>query len=199
MVRRALPYLAAVGAVGVVSTGLGLVAWVLRIPRVETFLLVLVLLVGAIAWRLGRGAPRPRQVGGSRRTLRTSRLAHGDAVAGRGHHRYRGPNSTAIVDPGRQPGTPHGLSGRDHAGGRKHSQRPDGDRGPAVRGAFPGSAGRAVAQRRRPAPDGVDRGPDGAGPRQCRAVCRGRADDQSPGDDRGAAADRRRSARPRSR
>src|SRR2546421_12671567 len=55
MVRRALPYLAAVGAVGVVSTGLGLVAWVLRIPRVETFLLVFVLLVGAIAWRLGRG------------------------------------------------------------------------------------------------------------------------------------------------
>src|SRR6202165_2560600 len=55
VIRRSLPYLAAVGAVGVVSLGLALLAWVLGIPRVETFLLVLVLVVGAIAWRLGRG------------------------------------------------------------------------------------------------------------------------------------------------
>src|SRR3989442_12425677 len=54
-IGRALPYLAAIAAVGVVSLGLGLGAWVLRIPRVETFLLVFALLVGAIAWRLGRG------------------------------------------------------------------------------------------------------------------------------------------------
>jgi signal transduction histidine kinase/putative methionine-R-sulfoxide reductase with GAF domain len=49
------PYLAAIAAVGVVSLGLGGVAWVLGIPRVETFLLIFVLLVGGIAWRLGRG------------------------------------------------------------------------------------------------------------------------------------------------
>ena len=55
MIRRALPYVAAIGAVGVVAVGLGLMAWVLGIPRVETFLLIFVLLVGAIAWRLGRG------------------------------------------------------------------------------------------------------------------------------------------------
>src|SRR5256885_9425761 len=52
---RALPYLAAIAAVGVASVGLGGLAWVLGIPRVETFLLILVLLVGVIAWRLGRG------------------------------------------------------------------------------------------------------------------------------------------------
>src|SRR3989475_2275670 len=52
---RALPYLAAIAAVGVVSLGLAGLAWVLKIPRVETFLLIFVLLVGAIAWRLGRG------------------------------------------------------------------------------------------------------------------------------------------------
>src|SRR6266576_1918619 len=55
MMGRALPYLAAIAAVGVASLGLGGLAWVLGIPRVETFLLVFVLLVGAIAWRLGRG------------------------------------------------------------------------------------------------------------------------------------------------
>jgi len=55
MIRRALPYAAAIGAVGVASLGLALLAWVLGITRVETFLLILVLLVGAIAWRLGRG------------------------------------------------------------------------------------------------------------------------------------------------
>ncbi len=55
MIRRTLRYGAAIGAVGVVTLGLGLVAWVLRIPRVESYLLIFVLLVGAIAWRLGRG------------------------------------------------------------------------------------------------------------------------------------------------
>jgi K+-sensing histidine kinase KdpD len=55
MIRRTLPFVAAIGAVGIVSLGLGFLAWVLGIPRIETFLLILVLLVGAIAWRLGRG------------------------------------------------------------------------------------------------------------------------------------------------
>src|SRR6267378_3645951 len=55
VIRRALPYFAAIAAVGVVTVALGLTAWVLRIPRVETFLLIFVLLLGAIAWRLGRG------------------------------------------------------------------------------------------------------------------------------------------------
>jgi K+-sensing histidine kinase KdpD len=55
MIRRALPYAAAIAAVGVVAAALGLLAWVLGIQRVETFLLVFVLLLGAIAWRLGRG------------------------------------------------------------------------------------------------------------------------------------------------
>jgi K+-sensing histidine kinase KdpD len=55
MIRRALPYAAAIAAVGVVSLGLAIAAWALRIPRIETFVLVFVLLVGAIAWRLGRG------------------------------------------------------------------------------------------------------------------------------------------------
>jgi len=55
MIRRALSYAAAIASVGVVALGLALLAWVLRIPRMETFLLVFVLLVGAIAWRLGRG------------------------------------------------------------------------------------------------------------------------------------------------
>src|SRR5256886_16088642 len=52
---RALPYLAAIAAVGVASLGLGGLAWVLGIPRVESYLLIFVLLVGVIAWRLGRG------------------------------------------------------------------------------------------------------------------------------------------------
>src|SRR2546425_9805984 len=55
MIGRAFPYLAGIAAVGVVSLGLGGLAWVLGIPRLETFLLIFVLLVGAIAWRLGRG------------------------------------------------------------------------------------------------------------------------------------------------
>jgi K+-sensing histidine kinase KdpD len=54
VIRRVLPYLAAIAAVGVVSLALAAVAWILGIPRVETYFLVFVLLVGAIAWRLGR-------------------------------------------------------------------------------------------------------------------------------------------------
>src|SRR2546426_991867 len=54
-IGSALPYLAAIAAAGVVSLGLAGLAWVLKIPRVETFLVIFVLLVGAIAWRLGRG------------------------------------------------------------------------------------------------------------------------------------------------
>jgi signal transduction histidine kinase/putative methionine-R-sulfoxide reductase with GAF domain len=55
MVRRYLPYGIAVAAVGLVAAALGLIAWLLQIPRIETFLLVFVLLVGAIGWRYGRG------------------------------------------------------------------------------------------------------------------------------------------------
>ena len=55
MVRRVLVYSVALVAVAVVAAGLGLAAWALRLPRIETFLLVFVLLAGAIAWRLGRG------------------------------------------------------------------------------------------------------------------------------------------------
>ena len=55
MLRRYLPYAIAVAAVGLVAAALGLIAWLLQIPRIETFLLVFVLLVGAIGWRYGRG------------------------------------------------------------------------------------------------------------------------------------------------
>ena len=55
MVRRVLPYGIAVAAVALVAGALGLIAWLLGIPRIETFLLVFVLLVGAIGWRYGRG------------------------------------------------------------------------------------------------------------------------------------------------
>jgi len=55
MLHRALPYGIALGAVGLMAAGLGLAAWLLRIPRVESFLVLFVLLVGAIAWRYGRG------------------------------------------------------------------------------------------------------------------------------------------------
>jgi signal transduction histidine kinase len=55
MLRRALPYGIAIVSVGLVATALALSAWLLRIPRIETFLLIFVLLVGAIAWRYGRG------------------------------------------------------------------------------------------------------------------------------------------------
>src|SRR5256885_1238851 len=55
MIRRVVPYGVALVGVGVVGAALGLAAWALRLPRIETFLLVFVLLAGAIAWRLGRG------------------------------------------------------------------------------------------------------------------------------------------------
>jgi K+-sensing histidine kinase KdpD len=55
MLRRYLPYGVAVAAVGLVAAALGLIAWLLQLPRLETFLLVFVLLVGAIGWRYGRG------------------------------------------------------------------------------------------------------------------------------------------------
>ena len=55
MVRRLVPYGVALTAVAVVAAALALAAWALRLPRIETFLLVFVLLAGAIAWRLGRG------------------------------------------------------------------------------------------------------------------------------------------------
>src|SRR5947207_15624222 len=49
---RALPYLAALAAVGVASLGLRGLALVLTIPRVATYLLIFVLLVGVFALRL---------------------------------------------------------------------------------------------------------------------------------------------------
>ncbi len=55
MLRRYLPYGIAVAAVALVAAALGLIAWVLQLPRLETFLLVFVLLVGVIGWRYGRG------------------------------------------------------------------------------------------------------------------------------------------------
>jgi K+-sensing histidine kinase KdpD len=55
MLRRYLPYGIAVAAVALVAAALGLIAWLLQIQRIETFLLVFVLLVGAIGWRYGRG------------------------------------------------------------------------------------------------------------------------------------------------
>jgi K+-sensing histidine kinase KdpD len=55
MLRRLYAYGVAVAAVAIVTAALGLLAWSLRIPRVETFLLVFVLLAGAVAWRYGRG------------------------------------------------------------------------------------------------------------------------------------------------
>src|SRR5690348_11181575 len=55
MPRRYLPYGIAVAAVGLAATAMGLIAWLLHIPRIETFLLILVLLVGAIGLRYGRG------------------------------------------------------------------------------------------------------------------------------------------------
>src|SRR2546429_2841673 len=55
MMDRALPYLAAIAAVGIASIGVGGLAWVLGIRRLESYLLFFALLVGVIAWRLGRG------------------------------------------------------------------------------------------------------------------------------------------------
>ncbi len=55
MIRRLVPYGMALTAVAVVAAALGLAAWSLRLPRIETFFLVFVLLAGAVAWWLGRG------------------------------------------------------------------------------------------------------------------------------------------------
>jgi len=55
MLRRYLPYGIAVAAVALVAAALGLIGWLLQLPRLETFLVVFVLLVGAIGWRYGRG------------------------------------------------------------------------------------------------------------------------------------------------
>jgi len=55
MLRRYLPYGIAMAAVALVAAALGLIGWLLQLPRLETFLLVFVLLVGAIGWRYGRG------------------------------------------------------------------------------------------------------------------------------------------------
>src|SRR2546429_9415167 len=54
MMGRALPYLAAIAAVGVASLRLGGLARVLGIPRVGSYLPIFVLLGGVIAGRLGR-------------------------------------------------------------------------------------------------------------------------------------------------
>ncbi|TMB60914.1 MAG: DUF4118 domain-containing protein, partial [Chloroflexi bacterium] len=55
MARRYLPYGIAMAAVALAAAAMGLIAWLMHIPRIETFLLVFVLLVGAIGWRYGRG------------------------------------------------------------------------------------------------------------------------------------------------
>src|SRR5437867_4168932 len=55
MVRRVVPYGVALAAVAAVAAALGVAAWAMRLPRLDTFLLVFVLLAGTIAWRLGRG------------------------------------------------------------------------------------------------------------------------------------------------
>src|SRR5579864_8094797 len=54
-VRRLLPYLYAVIAVVLVSGALGLIAWLLHINRIETYWAIFVIVIGAIAWRYGRG------------------------------------------------------------------------------------------------------------------------------------------------
>src|SRR5437660_10945719 len=56
---RALPYLAALAAVGVASLGLGGQAWVLGLPRLESYPLIFGLLVGDLALRPDRGPARP--------------------------------------------------------------------------------------------------------------------------------------------
>lgn len=55
MVRRFVPYGLALLSVAVVAAGLGSLAWALGIPRVETYWLIFILLIGSIAWRFGRG------------------------------------------------------------------------------------------------------------------------------------------------
>ena len=55
MVRRLVPYGLALVCVAVVAAGLGSLAWALNIQRVETYWLIFILLIGAIAWRFDRG------------------------------------------------------------------------------------------------------------------------------------------------
>src|SRR5438128_1567249 len=55
MARRYLPYGIAMATVALAAAAMGLIAWLMHIPRIETFLLVFVLLVGAIGWSYGRG------------------------------------------------------------------------------------------------------------------------------------------------
>lgn len=55
MVRRLLPYGLALLSVAVIAAGLGVLAWSLGLQRIESFLVIFVLLIGAIAWRYGRG------------------------------------------------------------------------------------------------------------------------------------------------
>ncbi|HET9849545.1 MAG TPA: GAF domain-containing protein [Candidatus Dormibacteraeota bacterium] len=52
---RALPFAIAIGAIAATAAALGALAWVLRLDRVDSFVAVFVLAVGAIAWRFGRG------------------------------------------------------------------------------------------------------------------------------------------------
>jgi signal transduction histidine kinase/putative methionine-R-sulfoxide reductase with GAF domain len=55
MLRRLLPYALALLSVAVIAAGLGSLAWMLGVPRVETYWLIFILLIGSIAWRYGRG------------------------------------------------------------------------------------------------------------------------------------------------
>jgi signal transduction histidine kinase len=50
-----MPYALALLSVAVIAAGLGSLAWMLGIPRVETYWLIFILLIGSIAWRYGRG------------------------------------------------------------------------------------------------------------------------------------------------
>src|SRR5437763_6831217 len=55
MLRRLVPYGLALLSVTVVAAGLGVVAWALHLPRVESYWAIFIVLVGAIGWRFGRG------------------------------------------------------------------------------------------------------------------------------------------------
>ena len=55
MVRRLLPYGLALLSIGLVAAALGVTAWTLGLARIESFAVIFVLLIGAIAWRYGRG------------------------------------------------------------------------------------------------------------------------------------------------
>jgi signal transduction histidine kinase len=55
MIRRLVPYGLALLSVAVVAAGLGVVAWALHVPRVESYWALFIVLIGAIGWRFGRG------------------------------------------------------------------------------------------------------------------------------------------------